>query len=332
MSPRAPFPYYGSKYSAAPVIEALMGPIKNLVVPFAGSLGELLGRSEPATIETVNDCDGLIVNVWRAIAYSPKQVADLVDQPVHEVTMHAAHDLLVNSAGYLPELLRGGPKSHHVELAAWWIWGRSCWLGGGWCDRLPERRGGTMRVRVQGREGSRPHHGRGVLAQGTRRQVPVLSGGAGRPAHGKGVHSRNGRAVERAKLEQWMGELAGRLRRVRIICGDWQRAVTPAVTTSHGITGVSLDPPYSHAVRSSRLYRDDDPALSDDVRKWAAAAGEDDRLRIVLAGKGDEHKGLEALGWTRVVWRADGETLWASPSCDIAAESMGPLFARRGPS
>lgn len=42
---RAPFPYYGSKLGAAELIELLLGPINNLVIPFAGSLGELLGRS-----------------------------------------------------------------------------------------------------------------------------------------------------------------------------------------------------------------------------------------------------------------------------------------------
>lgn len=96
---RAPYPYYGSKIGAAGLIERLMGPINNLVIPFAGSLGELLGRSEPAKVETVNE---------------------LCDHPVHETTLHAAHDLLLASAEQLPELLRSNPRAHDVELAAWW--------------------------------------------------------------------------------------------------------------------------------------------------------------------------------------------------------------------
>lgn len=128
---RAPFPYYGSKVGAAELIERLMGPISNLVVPFAGSLGELLGRSQPAKVETVNDADGLVVNAWRGLTYSPERMAELCDHPVHETTLHAAHDLLLARAPDLPELLRADPRAHDAELAAWWVWGRSCWLGGG---------------------------------------------------------------------------------------------------------------------------------------------------------------------------------------------------------
>src|SRR5690606_16395032 len=68
---RLPVPYYGGKFGAAPLIERAMGPIVNLVVPFGGSLGCLLGRSTPAKVETANDKDGLIVNAWRAIKHDP---------------------------------------------------------------------------------------------------------------------------------------------------------------------------------------------------------------------------------------------------------------------
>src|SRR5690554_6760892 len=114
---RAPFPYYGSKQGAAELIERLMGPIGNFVIPFAGSLGELLGRSSPAKVETVNDLDGLVVNAWRALVHSPERMAELCDHPVHETTMHAAHDLLLARAPELPELLRSDPRAHDCELA-----------------------------------------------------------------------------------------------------------------------------------------------------------------------------------------------------------------------
>ena len=156
MKLRAPAPYYGNKLQVAPLIERLMGPINNLVIPFAGMLGELLGRSAPAKVETVNDADGLIVNVWRAITYSPEATAELCDHPVHELTLHAAHDKLVARAHELPDLLRSDPKVHDLELAAWWIWGASAWLGSRWC-REPSHKKPRL-----GGQGDRPHYGVGV--------------------------------------------------------------------------------------------------------------------------------------------------------------------------
>ncbi len=302
----APFPYYGNKRLAAPMIERLMGPVSNLVVPFGGALGELLGRSKPAKIETVNDLDGFIVNAWRAMQQSPGRLAELCDQPVHEATIHAAHDLLLARAEQLDELVLSHPLAHDVELAAWWIWGASCWLGQGWCHD-----GEPMRKRPKlGGQGERPQRGRGVS-----RQLPMLSGSDGSGVgYGQGIHAHN----QRDALTQWFCALSDRLRFVRIAMGSWERVLTPAVTTSHGLTGVSLDPCYDPKRRAKRLYRKDSDSLAEQVRAWALEHGEDPLLRIVLAGLGDEHDELLAHGWTSHRWRSDDETLWASPRCNQA--------------
>ena len=350
---RSPFPWYGSKIKAAALIEQLLGPINNFVIPFAGSLGELLGRSEPARVETANDLDGFVVNAWRGLTHSPEEMARLCDHPVHETTMHAAHELLLSRAEQLAEVLRSHPTAHDVELAAWWVWGRSCWLGGGWCQDTEARGAATkggMRVRVQGREGT-PNHGQGVArahgrthnkrpqlsGQGTRPhtghgvarplgQMPSLSGSyTGHPAHGQGVHASH----QREQLLKLFAAIAARLRWVRITCGEWDRILTPACTTSHGMTGVFLDPPYRHDGRSTRLYREDEASLSERSRAWCIANQHDPLLRIVIAGKGDEHDELLEHGWIKHVWRErDGETLWASPLCTPPADPQGDLFAR----
>lgn len=327
---RAPWPWYGSKLGAAELIERLMGPINNLVIPFAGSLGELLGRSTPAKVETVNDSDGLLVNAWRALVHSPEAMAELCDHPVHEVTLHAAHDLLLARAAELPELLASDPRAHDVELAAWWVWGASCWLGSGWC-----REPSAKKPRLGG-QGDLPHVGLGVArpwvarphlshaGQGVaKRQVPNLRGSDGSGVgYGFGINASQNRDC----LHEYFAALALRLRWVRITCGDWRRVLTPAVTTSHGLTGVSLDPPYDHALRSTRLYREDDPELSGASRVWASEHGSNPLLRITLAGKGTEHDELLEHGWSKHVWRErDGETIWASPHCQV--NQWGPLFA-----
>lgn len=294
---RAPWPWLGNKVDAAPFAERLMGPIDNLVIPFAGGLGELLGRSRPVTSETVNDLDCFVVNAWRALKHAPAQLAELCDYPVHEATLHAAHGLLLARADELDRLINTDPEAFDLKVAAWWIWGASCWLGSGWCRRT---------------DGP------------PKRQLPLLRGSDGTGVgYGAGVNLLE----NRGQLLELFSALEQRLRWVRITCGDWQRILGRSITVAHGPTGVSLDPPYRADDRTSQVYREDDPDLSYQTELWAAANDGDPMLRIVLHGRGDEHDGLLARGWTRHLWRRQGdEVIWASPSC-IVAPRQADLFA-----
>ncbi len=301
---RPPFVYYGGKFDAAPLIEDALGNIVNLVIPFAGGLGDLLGRRSPAKVETVNDVDALVVNVWRAIQHDPFGVARLCDEPVHEPTLHGVHRRLVEAREGLAARLEREPTGFDPQLAAWWIWGRSAWLGGGWCE-----------------------------AKTLFRRRPALAGGAGSPRYGRGIHAGataiaknlatlvDGETTVRDEVVEYLAWLSWRLRRVRITCGDWRRILTPAVTTSHGTTGVVLDPPYDDSTgRDKRIYGIDDPALSPACRRWAIDHQHDPRLRIVLCGEDDEHAELEREhGWSVVAWRGR-ERLWLSPHCQPAAQ------------
>ena len=73
LSLAAPFPYFGGKRRAAPIIWAALGDPGGYVEPFAGSAAVLLAR--PAftgrRVETLNDADGWLVNTWRSIQLSP---------------------------------------------------------------------------------------------------------------------------------------------------------------------------------------------------------------------------------------------------------------------
>lgn len=163
---------------------------------------------------------------------------------------------------------------------------------------------------MHGREGV-PFLGHGV-AKPLRAASLNLSGGGGRQAKGTGVHARQ----NRERLVEMLQELAARLRWVRMTCGDWTRVLSPAVTTDHGLTGIMLDPPYSLEVRKAGIYRHDERGVAEEVRERARELGPNPMLRIVLAGKGEEHASIEHDGWTRLVWRRrDGETLWLSPGC-----------------
>jgi hypothetical protein len=115
---------------------------------------------------------------------------------------------------------------------------------------------------------------------------------------------------------------------VRVCCGDWTRVCGPSPTVKNGLTGVFLDPPYSHAERDNALYAQE-MACAEAVREWAIANGPDPRMRIVLCGYEGEHD--MPAGWRVIPWHAQGgyahqgngegtanrkrERLWASPHC-----------------
>ena len=91
MTLTAPFPYFGGKRRAAPIIWRELGDPGGYVEPFAGSAAVLLARPRVAgrRVETINDADGWLVNTWRAIQLAPIEVAAYAAGPVTEIDYHA---------------------------------------------------------------------------------------------------------------------------------------------------------------------------------------------------------------------------------------------------
>ena len=300
---RAPFPWFGGKSLAAPLIWRAFGDVPNYVEPFAGSLATLLARPGGAgKVETVNDKDGLIANFWRATAAAPAEVARWADWPVNEADLHARHLWLVGQIVGLTDRLTDDPEYYDAKIAGWWVWGICAWIGNGWCARDERLHRSMPKV-------STPGHG----IHAPSRKKPLTH-------RNKGVH-RDGAG----DLVDLFGGLADRLRRVRVCCGDWTRVLgrsTLGIDTPHGMTpcGVILDPPYDHAKRDNRLYREDDPALSAAARAWALEHGDNPDLRIALCGWEGEHD--MPASWAKVEWKSKGparssalERIWFSPHC-----------------
>ena len=131
-------------------------------------------------------------------------------------------------------------------------------------------------------------------------------------------------------LRAYFRQLAARLRRVRVCCGDWSRVCGPSVTSKHGLTAVFLDPPYADtANRASNLYRVDCESVAHGAREWAIEQGGNPLMRIALAGYEGEHQMPD--DWDCWAWNAgegfggqklDGKTgngkrerIWFSPHC-----------------
>ena len=314
MTLAAPFPYFGGKRRAAPMIWDALGDPGGYVEPFAGSAAALLAR--PVVIgkrvETLNDADGWLVNAWRSIQLSPDEVAKHCEWPVTEIDYHARLAWLqARRDADLVAWLEGDPEHHDAKAAAWWLYVCACAIGDPWGS-------GPWRV-VDG-------HLRkaGDAGQGVNRELPHLGDG------GRGMKS-----VEAPPLRAYMQALSVRLRDVRITCGDWKRVVTPSVIRAtrggDGSVGILLDPPYT---TGADLYGHVDADVSHAVRGWCRTANAS--LRIVLCGFEDDHDELLAQGWRKVQGKAGSgsgystdvkahkrERLWLSPACLGAQMELG---------
>ena len=313
---KAPFPWFGGKSRVAPLVWERFGDVQNYVEPFFGSGAVLLGRPTAAGIETVNDLDCMVANFWRALQNDPDAVAAAADQPVNEADQHARH-LWLCSQQEFRERMKVDPEFHDPKIAGWWVWGQCIWIGSGWC---------SMQL---------PHLG--DAGKGVHRQLPHL-GDAGTGEALYAEEESSSRLPEtREPLRRYMNQLAERLRRVRVCCGDWSRVCGPSPTIKLGMTGVFLDPPYMDG-RTDALYSADSLTAAREVREWAITQGDEPRIRIALCGYEGEH--TMPANWECVPWKARGgygnqgenqarenaakERIWFSPHCLQPAQ--GTLF------
>jgi len=264
----------------------------NYVEPFFGSGAVLLARPHPPQIETVNDLDGYLCNFWRALQAEPEAVAKWADWPVSECDLLARHKWLIEQKPAL-ERLKSEPDYFDVKIAGWWVWGLCSWIGQGWCVQTANQL---------------PHLGNG--GQGINRKLPHLGDGG------------------RGEILSYFTELADRMRRVRIACGDWQRVLGPSVTDRHGTTGIFLDPPYGEGAMEYSAGGNK-TNIAQEVADWCAKNGNNPLLKIAFCS----YEGAVEMpaSWDCVAWKTAGgygsqangagrensnrERIWFSPSC-----------------
>ena len=307
---KAPFPYFGNKTKAAPLVWDAFGDPSRYIEPFAGACGVLLGRPphHGRRDEIVNDADGWLVNFWRAVQLRPADVHRHFDGwPVTEIDLAARRAWLQQRRDdRLTNWLAGDPEHCDPKAAAWWLYVVSASIA------APMERGpwhvvdGHLTKTVSDRNG--------VV-----RGLPYVA------SRGKGAH-----LLTSESLSDLMGRLSRRLRHVRITCGDWARVLTPVMFNKNTLTtangdgsgAVLLDPPYT---TGGDVYDDGDHGtdVSPAVTAWCEQA--DPTLRIVVCGYLDEHDRLLDHGWRKI----DGarttptfrngdtrrERLWLSPAC-----------------
>ena len=160
--------------------------------------------------------------------------------------------------------------------------------------------------------------------RGINNQIPLLNHETGvcrRPCYGAsgahGVHKTTLTADPDPLLDvrdpytpvlyDWFRQLSERLRRVRVVCGDWNRVCGGDWQDDRGTCGIFFDPPYStEAGRDDAIYHEESGTVAHEVREWCRKRADRKTYRIVLAGYFEEHESLLDEGWTVHRWSAHG--------------------------
>ena len=310
----APFPWFGGKRQIAAEVWERLGSPTQYIEPFCGSAAVLLAARQPASLEVVNDMNFYIANFWRAIRYQPEAVASEQDYPVSHVDLHARHRWLTEPArtAALCAALEDAEWPGDARMAGWWVWGQCCWIGAGWCEKeVPAFSDAGQGVQSQIPQIS--DAGRGVQSQ-----IPHISD-AGQGVQSKIPHSDNSGVVVHSggrDVLPWFLQLRERLRRCRVLHGDWTRCLNHNYGGAN--TAVFLDPPYKGF---EQLYNKEcrEP-VADAVARWAAAHAE---LRVALCGLAGDY---DLPGWSTLCWKrgrltyggaktTSQEVIWFSPAC-----------------
>ena len=273
--------------------------------------------------------------------FAPDELAKYCDWPVNHADLNARRKYLNGNAGLLTKLCED-PEYFDAKMAGYWIWAMSCWIGSGLTrkDSIPrldsgvgctkgiiEKRpnlGNARRGVAQDLSRNRPQ----VALQGgvhALSQIPLLNHETGvcrRPCYGAngahGVHKVTLTAEPDPLLDvrdpytpglyEWFRQLSERLRRVRVVCGDWTRVCGGDWQDDRGICGMFLDPPYDpeKCNRDAKIYTEESATVANDVREWCRKRGALKTYRIVLAGYFEEHSSLLDEGWTVHRWSAHG--------------------------
>lgn len=320
MKLKAPFPYFGGKSRVAAEVWRRFGDVKTYVEPFCGSCAVLLARpGGPSGREIVNDYDGHIANVWRALQADPEGVAKYCDWPCNHIDLMARRNKLNADYDDLRQRLIDDPEWYDVKMAGYYVWCASNWIGKG----LTRKTAGVL----SSRECQVPQLTRNPGVMSAREcQVPHLT-------DNKGVMSGG--------VLDWLRALQARLHGVKVVCGDWTRVLGGNWRTKNGVCAVFLDPPYS-APRDKGIYRHDSFSIAQGVGKWCVDNGDNPRYRIALCGYEGEHDDLEMLDWKVWSWAASGgygntgdgagrenrkkERVWFSPHC-VSPVSLEEVLA-----
>ena len=211
----APFPYAGGKSRWADIIWKEFGDVTVYAEPFAGSLAVLLRAPRVSQREIVCDKDSLLVNFWRAMQADAEAVAGAADYPSYHDDLTARHRELVRWGRENTERIQDDPRFYDAEMAGWWAWGKSLWIGGQWADISEESEG----IRADGQPSDTIPHLSQMAGQGTMAQRKTLP---------KGDEKRPG-------IQNHAGGYGTQVQRDVLPKGDGKRPAIHDSASGHGV-------------------------------------------------------------------------------------------------
>jgi site-specific DNA-adenine methylase len=302
---RAPFPYYGGKYTIVDELNRRFGDVDVRIDPFCGSAAWILA-SPPVKTEIINDLYADVVNAYRAIRADPDAVAHYCDYPVSELDRLARIWTLRETLPERAARCAADPNWYDARAAGYYLYTVSTDI-----KAQPYKRGPWV-----------VENGKLVKRSGVNGMTKSVP---------KQVKPFGTSKVRYAALVVWFRQIAERLRGVVILCGDWLRAVSTFPSGKYGATAILIDPPYPEY--GQRLYATDaQSSVWFDAARWAVANGDNPLVRIAVCGYwSPETDAVFPSDWARFRWTTQGgfgnlrkrganenrfrECVWFSPHC-----------------
>jgi len=308
-----PFSYFGGKRRVADIIWKAIGDVDVYIEPFFGGGAVLFARPNyiPSRHkEIVCDKDGFVANFWRALKYSPNEVAKYVDYPCNHIDLIAIKRYLLDNKDSLYEKLTNDIEFYDAKLAGYWAWVFVYSI-------FPLVRDTNTRPNIMG--------GTGLCS------YPLIEMyDASRDVDDVSLLDK----PYNLTIYRWLRVLSERLRFVIIVCNDFSEVLEghPSVFDGNSI-GIFFDPPYGINDRKDDIYMVDDKDAPKRVKDFCIEFGNNPLYHIVIAGY-EEYEGLLNYGWRVFKWKANGgfsglsgssltrgkvnasrETLYFSPHC-----------------
>ena len=226
------FRYFGGKRKIAPIVWKIFGEVNHYIEPFAGSSAVFLAQTAKPNFSTINDINGFLVNLFRAIKTNPELLIEESHYPVTQIDMFARHIYIKNNYIELENKLKADESYCDYKIAGYWLYGIVNWIGGGWATIDQP----SISYRI--------------------------------PSVGDAPYKYQ----RSSKLEKlwWLSQIQDRFESTRILCTDFEQCLNTSVTERQNNTAIFLDPPYDSEGHCKDIYARADNNVSSRVREWCS--------------------------------------------------------------
>ena len=281
---KRPIPYYGSKEKIAPVIVDIIKKdewTNQYIEPFVGSNSIILHDDFEGIKVILNDFDGKITNIWRALKYKPDETAGFIQGVCNTINLTGLDLAVQRSYDDLLDRLHADidycdPKvaAHFMDLCCSWI---GCCAGntkGPWTT-IKDDEGIDIFVRKEKGE---------VGCQ-------------------QAQYSNKQNINTTKNHTEWFSAISKRLSDAYILSHDFERILNLSVIKNKRTT-IFFDPPYDKAgdIGAGCSYiSDEHNIISKRTREWCIKNhNELSKTRIIVAGRGKEHDELLNYGYEKI--------------------------------